>query len=232
MYQLRQVLYFTKLISKDILEILSLNIYLKKTLFFFVCVKNVLNLHTHLNCQIETMIKKILLGAIAFSLIGLSSCTKEEDNVDIDVSKTAFLKDGVWKLYQYDWYRNILSEEPTFADDAFEPLDGCVKDNFYDFGNNGQVILDEGLTKCFLSQEQETKYYYALSQQDKFLSIWDLVPNPVETDKLDTLYILQGDMNYPDKNHFDVTYYVDIFDNEGELVRKEQHVLYYNKIKH
>lgn len=86
----------------------------------------------------------------------LFSCSKGgggDDSVKIQALTT-----GSWKLsaYSTDYDKDGNYEENTFA-----ILADCEKDNIYTFNVGGDVIKDEGLTKCISSNPQTITFSWS-----------------------------------------------------------------------
>ena len=90
---------------------------------------------------------KYILFITALAAI-LFSCSKSKDD---DSAKEKALTTGTWKLSAYttDHNKDGIYEENTFA-----MLADCEKDNFYTFKVGGELIKDEGATKCISSNPQ------------------------------------------------------------------------------
>ncbi len=141
--------------------------------------------------------KKLIL-ALACSA-ALASCVKKEDKDPIDVSKTTFVMDGKWQLKVYTWLPDV--SDPTSSPvDVYTPLPGCRKDNFYIFNTKTRVSLYDNLSKCAITDPDSTVYGYTLTNDDKYLTIFN---NP---DDANHTNVLAGDITYPSIDTFVVTY--------------------------
>ena len=79
----------------------------------------------------------------------LFSCSKDDNGND--PAREEALTTGSWKLSAYitDYDKDGAYEENTFA-----ILADCEKDNIYTFQAGGDLIKDEGPTKCISSNPQ------------------------------------------------------------------------------
>lgn len=115
--------------------------------------------------------KKILLAIVALSIVGFSSCTKEEDEAAIDVSKNTYLTKSYWKVTSVminNDYGNVASS----ATEEFPNLPLCFRDDNYAFTTDGQFIIDEIFVKCNANNPQQFQYFYSISNNDKSIKIW------------------------------------------------------------
>lgn len=80
-------------------------------------------------------------------LVSLTACKKD----DADRSKTDLVTDGSWNL------TSLVSDQDgngtyEFNDLSFAP--SCFRDNFYVFKTNYELEINEGATKCDLTDPQ------------------------------------------------------------------------------
>ena len=102
---------------------------------------------------------KIILVAIV-GLLMLNSCKKDEETA------TDLLTGGTWKLTE--------SRSDTDGDGTLESdLEPCSADDTINFTTAGTFTTDEGATKCDPSDDQTSSGTWALSSEDKVLTITD-----------------------------------------------------------
>jgi hypothetical protein len=116
--------------------------------------------------------KSLLISTVFFSLLTIS-CSKKDSSV---VSKKELLTSGSWKLAA------VTADEDangTYEIDKFATFSNCYKDNYYTFGNNGVLELNEGATKCNPGDTQTLSGTWQLTQNETHLMInsdeWELV---------------------------------------------------------
>lgn len=116
--------------------------------------------------------KKVLLALSALIIVGFNSCTKEEDEVDIDVSKPSYLTKSYWEVTSVmvnpDYYNELSMATETFMVDS--PL--CFRDNIYDFASTTTFVVDELHLKCNANDPQQTTYFYSITNNDSQLKMW------------------------------------------------------------
>lgn len=102
-------------------------------------------------------------------LMGLIGCKKD--------SKTDLLTDHSWKITASTVTPGI--EDPftgnlvtNLYDWAFISPD-CVKDDFYTFKTDGNMILDEGATKCDATDPQTTTSTWAFNNSETIITVTD-----------------------------------------------------------
>lgn len=122
--------------------------------------------------------KKVLLSISALFLIFLSACTKEVDDIDIDVSKDMYLYESYWQI------TSILQDldhenELTSPIEIFFDMNQCYRDNIYFFETTDKFFIDESFLKCNAATPDVTTMYYDISNNDSYLKIWS---NPEEPD--------------------------------------------------
>lgn len=104
-----------------------------------------------------------MVGLLAFSM---TSCKKDKD----EATKTELLTGGNWQL-------TTLSSDPAFdwfgtpVTNIYAQLPACVKDDLTVFKTNGTVNFDEGPSKCNTNDPQTTSGTWALSTDEKILSV-------------------------------------------------------------
>lgn len=140
--------------------------------------------------------RKLILALACCGL--LASCVKDIDKEIVDVSKTTYLMNGKWQLKAMTWLPDI--NDPTaFPVDVYTSKGDCEKDNQFVFATSSVMVEYENL-KCALTQPDSTIYNYALTQNDRFLSVWS---NP---DDVANSIFLAGDITFPSIDTFVVTY--------------------------
>jgi hypothetical protein len=97
------------------------------------------------------------------SLLALA-CSKK----DSGPSRSELLTNGSWKLTSSEWDNDANG---TYELDIFPGFDDCFKDNFATFLANGQLILDEGPTKCDIADPQTETSSWQLSSDGKMLTV-------------------------------------------------------------
>jgi hypothetical protein len=93
-----------------------------------------------------------------FGLLMFSSCSKDDE------SATDLLTGGTWKLTE--------SRSDTDGDGSLEDdLEPCSADDTVKFEDGGSFTFDEGATKCDPADEQTNTGTWALSSEDKVLTL-------------------------------------------------------------
>jgi len=128
--------------------------------------------------------KKYILALLSISVLALNSCTKEEDDEDIDVSKSVYLVDGYWKLTSL-LVNNDIDNELSPTNETFDFLDGCIKDNVYEFNSKTSMTIHEERLKCNANNPDKQDYYYSITNNDSYIKIWSNPDNPNESIFLD-----------------------------------------------
>lgn len=115
--------------------------------------------------------KTALFSLAMLSLVFSTSCQKDKDDGP-GTPDVAEMISGTWQMTALtvdpaiDWFgtgtqvHNIYAQLPT-----------CVKDDLTVFNKNGTVSFDEGPTKCFPEDPQTTGGTWALSVDQKVLSV-------------------------------------------------------------
>ncbi|OWY24950.1 hypothetical protein C7N43_28865 [Sphingobacteriales bacterium UPWRP_1] len=111
--------------------------------------------------------------ALAFFFIGtLGSCKKD------DKSKTELLTHHSWKVKAatinpaIDIFGTGELISDLYANNFFYPA--CTKDDFMTFKDNGQVISDEGATKCSAGDPQTTTQNWTFNSTETVITISEL----------------------------------------------------------
>jgi len=97
------------------------------------------------------------LTALALS-IAWASCSKNNSNSNYNAQVTLLTK-STWKFDTagVDLDKNgVIDQE----DNSLEP---CFKDNTYVFNKDSTVVMDEGATKCDVSDPQTSSYSWTLT---------------------------------------------------------------------
>lgn len=109
---------------------------------------------------------KALVAMLGLLAICATSCKKDKD----DDSKTELLTDGNWQM-------TALTSDPAFdwfgtpVTNVYAQLPACIKDDLTVFKTNGTVNFDEGPSKCETNDPQTTSGTWALSADEKVLSV-------------------------------------------------------------
>jgi hypothetical protein len=108
---------------------------------------------------------KALLAMFGLLAIISTSCKKDKDE-----SKTDLLTGGNWQM-------SALTSDPAFdwfgtpVTNIYAQLPACIKDDLTVFKTNGTVNFDEGPSKCETNDPQTTTGTWALSTDEKVLSV-------------------------------------------------------------
>lgn len=114
--------------------------------------------------------RKIFYLLLASSSLFLASCTKEEDDIDLDASNTALLQQEYWRLTSMTFNPDINNVESVIQD-AFQYLNDCYTDNVWAFPNSTDVNVDEYYLKCNINDPQVHNYKFNI-QNDSYLRIY------------------------------------------------------------
>jgi len=109
------------------------------------------------------MKKTISLFAAALILFFIPACKKDKAQ-----SKTELLTSGSWKITA------AVSDDDgngSYETDDFAFFPPCFKDNFLSFSINGQVVQDEGLTKCDVTDPQTETSTWSFSNNEMNITI-------------------------------------------------------------
>ncbi len=141
----------------------------------------------------------------------VTSCTKEEDDMDIDVSKPVLLADKYWQFYSYkiQWDANDPMQAPV---EQFELLDQCQRDNFLIFYEDGTMAEFEHRIKCQLSQPDSTLMWYQVFNEDSRIKIWSNPEDPENS------IFLQGRIRSHSIDTISITY--DVYMEATEVTRR------------
>jgi Lipocalin-like domain/Prokaryotic membrane lipoprotein lipid attachment site len=106
--------------------------------------------------------KKLLFPLL--SLLLLAACSKKDQGP----TRTELLTSGSWNLTASE-----LDDDGngTYEIDLYASFDACFKDNFVTFQSNGQMVLDEGLTKCDPNDPQTENSTWQLSADGSKLTV-------------------------------------------------------------
>jgi len=105
------------------------------------------------------MIRKILY-LLGFALPLLLACKKEENNSP-PKTKTQLLTQSSWRF----------SSATANGSDASGYLQACQKDNIYTFAAAGTGSMDEGPTRCNMSDPQSTPFTWNFASNETVLHI-------------------------------------------------------------
>jgi hypothetical protein len=104
--------------------------------------------------------KKLLLGLLALNL--LTACTKEDSE---PITKTSI-------LIGKDWIRTASTRTDNgVTTDTHTPLSACDKDDFMRFEESGDLLYDEGATKCASATQQSTYGTWSLDEEKMVLNL-------------------------------------------------------------
>mgnify|MGYP000886972399 CR=1 FL=1 len=131
--------------------------------------------------------KKFLYAILAASTLFFSSCTKEEDDNKIDISKPVMLQRGYWQMTSYKVQANYYDPE-QFPVEQIETLDQCLKDNVWVFTSDTELKIEENFMKCVITDPDVRYLYYDIYGSDTWIKIWS---NP---DDIDNSIVLNGEI--------------------------------------
>lgn len=126
--------------------------------------------------------KKIFYLLLASSTLFLASCTKEEDDIELDASNTALLQQEYWRMTSMTVNPDVDNDE-SFPQDSYQYLNACYKDNVWSFPNGTDAHMDEHYLKCNINDPQIHEYKYNI-ENDSYLRIYS---NPDDRDN--SIYI-------------------------------------------
>lgn len=106
--------------------------------------------------------KKLLTLAVAAFSLSLVSCKKDDDP-----TKKEMLTGKNWKVTAW----TIDPALPVIGSNFYNQLEACTKDDLTSFSADGKATFDEGATKCNVSDPQTTTGTWALSTDEKTLSV-------------------------------------------------------------
>ncbi|MBK8565841.1 MAG: lipocalin family protein [Saprospiraceae bacterium] len=111
-------------------------------------------------------IKALVAVCGLLAILSMTSCEKDKDKE----STSDALTGGNWKL-------TALTSDPaidwfgTPVTNVYAQLPACIKDDITIFKTNGTVNFDEGVSKCETNDPQTTSGTWALSADEKVLSV-------------------------------------------------------------
>ncbi|MEZ4933395.1 MAG: lipocalin family protein [Saprospiraceae bacterium] len=100
--------------------------------------------------------KVLMLAVMGLFLLG--SCSKDDE------SATDYLTGGTWKITES---RSDIDGDGDLDDD----LESCSRDDEYDFEKDGTLNFDDGAVKCDPTDPQTTTGVWALSGDEKTLTL-------------------------------------------------------------
>jgi len=109
------------------------------------------------------MKKTISLFSAALILFLTPACKKDKGE-----SKTELLTSGSWKITA------VVSDDDgngSYETNEFASFPACFIDNIFTFKTNGQLELDEGLSKCDVMDPQTETATWQLTQNETYLKI-------------------------------------------------------------
>ncbi|MFC6996411.1 lipocalin-like domain-containing protein [Rufibacter roseus] len=92
--------------------------------------------------------KNLITSFFAVMLLCLSACSNDDDN---QLDAQAKLPNKRWAITELK-IETFLGESDAYAD-----FEDCEKDNYFEFRENGVLIVDEGATKCSSDDPQQTQ---------------------------------------------------------------------------
>jgi len=107
--------------------------------------------------------KSLLISTTIFVILTIS-CNKNKE--DSNLSKKDLLASGTWKLTA------VVADEDgngSYETDRFASFLDCYKDNYITFRSNGELELNEGLTKCDPGDPQTATASWQLTQNETHL---------------------------------------------------------------
>ncbi len=107
-------------------------------------------------------------NVLKFGLMAIAACSilftacKKDDKSAADIMTT-----GSWKTTKDE---SKLTTETTWTANA---IDACTADDFTTYAKSGSFTFDEGATKCDPTDDQSTTGTWALSSDEKTLTLTD-----------------------------------------------------------
>lgn len=100
--------------------------------------------------------KKLHIAATAGLLAALMvSCSKKDDNTTPNNPNQPSSIIGTWKTIAVTSDKDVPSQASgTMTKDIWLEAQSCVKDNTETYKSGGEIVLDEGATKCSASSPQ------------------------------------------------------------------------------
>jgi len=115
----------------------------------------------------------LLIATLALGMmVSMGACKKDNK------SKTELLTNNSWKMKAFtinpaiDFFGNGQLITDLYADPLFSPA--CKKDNFMTFKDNGQVVTDEGPTKCGPNDPQTTTETWIFNSDETVITVTEL----------------------------------------------------------
>lgn len=117
--------------------------------------------------------RSLLIATLALGMMAsMSACKKDKK------SKTELLTNNSWKVKAaiinpaIDLFGNGQLITDLYANTLFYPA--CAKDDFQTFNDNGQVIYDEGPTKCDANDPQTTTQNWTFNSDETVVTTTEL----------------------------------------------------------
>lgn len=111
--------------------------------------------------------RSLLIATLALGMMAsMSACKKDKK------SKTELLTNNSWKVKAMivtpaiDIFGELITDLYAYADD-------CTKDDFRTFKDNGQVVTDEGPTKCGPNYPQTTTETWIFNSDETVITFTD-----------------------------------------------------------
>ena len=127
--------------------------------------------------------KRIILVTTVILFTITIGCKKDDD--DIAASKKEILINGSWKI------NAAVSDEDgdgTYETNNYLDFDACSTDDYYIFHNDGKLEINEGPSKCDLSDPQTISLNWQLANNETILIV-DSEAHTIETLNNTTLKI-------------------------------------------
>ncbi|MFZ9942645.1 MAG: hypothetical protein ACO3O0_03465 [Bacteroidia bacterium] len=109
-----------------------------------------------------------LLLLASFTLINLSSCSKDDDDNNGGGGGTPSPTTNTTKLCNKNWKIVGLTVDGT---DLLPLIPGCQLDNLFKFITDGSLVYDEGATKCDPNDPQTTSGTWSWASNETKLVI-------------------------------------------------------------
>ncbi|MCB0552426.1 MAG: hypothetical protein KDD02_02655 [Phaeodactylibacter sp.] len=121
---------------------------------------------------------KGLWAAVLTLVVLFPSCKKDDDPTRMEL-----LTDKAWKLTAQVINPPIPAENGTLVTDLYAQYDACNKDDLATFRDSGNVLFDEGPSKCMNTDPQTVTGTWAFNTTETILSItlsnetssWDII---------------------------------------------------------
>ena len=135
--------------------------------------------------------KKVLLLA-GLCALTIASCKKNKK-----ASNTSYLTNGQW--YQKSAVASVNINGTTLSYDLFMQFPECMKDDYRVFERNGDVIKNEGMTKCNEEDPQEAVEGQWMFTESETMIQLPLLGNMVDMKIVELnrdMLVVQAEQNY------------------------------------